>query len=43
VKEKIISARLRHENDKDDKENDKDAENLYHEPSVGCHALKVFD
>lgn len=43
VKDSRISAFLRHKNDKDYKENNKYTENLDHQPSIGCDALKIFD
>ena len=34
---------LCHENNEDDEENNQDAENLNHQPSIGRDALKIFD
>jgi len=33
---------LCHKNNKDDKENNKDTKNFYHQPSIGCDTLKIF-
>lgn len=31
-----------HENNKDDEKDDKDTENFYHQPPIGCHRLEIF-